>query len=76
MWNETKGQGENYTTECLLDYDYIKNHYRLIAVDLGRLKELDSNRKAIYQITFVEKLKKLDNNSNATDAFNKQSMFV
>ena len=28
------GQGEGYTTRCLLDYDCIKNHYRLIAVDL------------------------------------------
>ena len=33
----TTGQGEDYTTGCLLDYDYIKNH-RLIAVDLRRQK--------------------------------------
>ena len=32
----TTGQGEDYTTGCVLDYDYIKNHYRLIAVDLIR----------------------------------------
>ena len=30
-----KGQGEDYTTGFLLDYDYVKNHYRLIAVDLS-----------------------------------------
>ena len=29
----TTGQAEDYATGCLLDYDYIKNHYRLIAVD-------------------------------------------
>ena len=29
------GQGEDYTTGCLLDYEYIKNHYRLAAVDLS-----------------------------------------
>ena len=23
----TTGQGKDYTTGCLLDYDYIKNHY-------------------------------------------------
>ena len=46
----TTGQGEDYTTGCLLDYDYIKSHYRLIAVDLGRQKELDANPKAIQQI--------------------------
>ena len=32
------GRGENYTTWCLLDYDYNKNHYRLIVVDLSRQK--------------------------------------
>ena len=25
----TTGQGEDYTTGCLIDYDYMKNHYRL-----------------------------------------------
>ena len=31
----TTEQGEDYTTGCLLNYDYIKNHYRLIAIDLS-----------------------------------------
>ena len=44
------GQGEDYTTGFLLDYDYIKNHYRLIAVYLSRQKELDADRKAFQQI--------------------------
>ena len=43
-------QGEDYNTGCLLDYDYIKNHYRLIAVDLSRQIELDADPKAIQQI--------------------------
>ena len=34
----TRGQGEDYATGCLLDYDYIKKHYMLIAVDLSRQK--------------------------------------
>ena len=34
----TTGQGEVYNTGCLLHYDYIKNQYRLIAVDLIRQK--------------------------------------
>ena len=34
----TTGQGENYTSGSLLDYDYIKNHYRLISLDLSRPK--------------------------------------
>ena len=49
----TAGQGEDYTTGCLLDYDYIKNHYLLIAVDLSRQKELDADQKAIQQIEFA-----------------------
>ena len=39
-------QGENNTTECLLDYDYIKTHYRLMAVDLIRQK-IDAYLKAV-----------------------------
>ena len=27
------GQGDDYTTECLLDYAYFKDNYRLITVD-------------------------------------------
>ena len=65
------GQGEDYTTGCLLDYDYIKNHYRLTAVDLSRQKELHVVPKAIQQIEFVEQLKKLDAKSN-----NNESVFV
>ena len=42
----TTGQGEDYTTGCL-DYGYIKNHYRLIAVDLNRQKELDADPNII-----------------------------
>ena len=74
----TTAQGEDYTTGCLLDYDFIKNHYRLIAVDLSRQRELDADSKAIQQIEIVEQLKKLDNNNNnnATDEDNDQSMFV
>ena len=44
----TTGQGEDYTTECLLDYEYVKNHYRLVAVDLCRKKELDVDPKATH----------------------------
>ena len=50
-----------------MDYDYIKKHYRLIAVDLSGEKELDADLKAIEQIELVEQLKKLDNYGTATD---------
>ena len=29
----TTEQGEDYTTGCLLDFDYIKNQPRLITID-------------------------------------------
>ena len=70
------GQSEDYTTRRLLDYDYIKNHYRLIAIDLRRQKELDADPKAIQQIGFVGQLKELDAEDNTTDADNDQYMFV
>ena len=40
----TTGQGEDYTTGCLLDYESIKNHYALIAVNLSRQKGNSANR--------------------------------
>ena len=58
--NLTTGQGEVYATGCLLDYEYIKKHYRLIADDLSRQKELNTDPKEIQQIEFVGQLKKLD----------------
>ena len=44
----------------MLDYDYIKNHYRLIAVDLSRQKESDADPKAIQEIEFLGQLKNTD----------------
>ena len=35
------GQGDDYTTGCLLDYQYFKDHYQLIAVDLSKQKEFE-----------------------------------
>ena len=68
----TTGQGEDYTAGCLLDYDYIKNNYRLIAIDLSRQKELDTDPKAIQQIEFLGQLKNIDGiNADGT-----QNMFI
>ena len=52
------GQGEDYTSECSLDYGYIKTHYISIAIDLSGQKELDTDPKAIQQIVFTGHLKK------------------
>ena len=45
-------KGDDYTNGCLLDYQYIKDHYQLIAVDLSKQKELDADLRAIQQIEF------------------------
>ena len=30
------GQGDDYTTGCLLDYPYLKENYKMIAIDLSK----------------------------------------
>ena len=40
-------QGDDYTTGCLLDYQYFKDHYQPIALDLRKQKELDADSRAI-----------------------------
>ena len=32
----TIGQGDDYTTGCLLDYTYFKKYYTMISVDLSK----------------------------------------
>ena len=46
------GKGEDYTTGSLLDYNYFNKHYKLVAVDLSKQKELDPDPRAIQQIEF------------------------
>ena len=45
-------KGEDYTTGSLLDYNYLLKHYKLVAVDLSKQKELDADPRAIQQIEF------------------------
>ena len=51
------GQGDDCTTGCLLDYQYFKDHYQLIAVDLSKQEEWDADSRAIQQIEFYGMLK-------------------
>ena len=44
------GQGDDYTTGCLLDYSYFKNYYKMIAIDVSKQQALDVDPKAIQQI--------------------------
>ena len=55
------GQGDDYTTGCLLDYTYFKENYKLIAIDLRKQQELDADPKAIQQINFTANLDRVGN---------------
>ena len=35
------GQGDDYTTDCLLDYFCFKKNYKMIAIDLSKQQVLD-----------------------------------
>ena len=52
---KSTGQGDDYTTGCLLDFVYFEKSYRLIAVDLSKQKALDADSRAIQQIIFTGK---------------------
>ena len=43
----TAGQGDDYTTGCLLDYPYFMDTYKMIAVDLSKQQALDADPRAI-----------------------------
>ena len=60
------GQGDDYTTDCLLDYSYFKDHYKMIAIDLSKQQALDADPRAIQQINFTANL---DREGNTTMFF-------
>ena len=50
-------QGDDYTTGCLLDYQYFKDHYNLIVFDLCKQKGMDADSRPIQQIEFYGMVK-------------------
>ena len=57
----TTGQGDDYTTGCLLDYAYFKENYKMIAIDLSKQQALDADPRAIQQINFTANLDRAGN---------------
>ena len=55
------GQGDDYTTGCLIDFAYFEKNYRLIAADLSKQKALDADSKAIQQIILTGRIKAAEN---------------
>ena len=49
-------RNNEYTTGHLLDYDYFKKYYKLIAIDLSRQQVLQENEDLIQQINFIGRL--------------------
>ena len=47
------GQRDDYATGCLLDYDYFKDYYKMIAIDLRKQQALNADWQAIQQINFT-----------------------
>ena len=52
------GQADDYTTGCFLNYNYFKNYYNMIAIDVNKNKSLDADPNAIQQINFTGNLEK------------------
>ena len=52
--------------DCLLDYNYFKNHYKFIDTDLSKQQALDADSRAIQQINFTGNL---DRDNGATMFF-------
>ena len=55
------GQGDDYTTGCLLDHHYFNNYYKMLGMNLGKQQALDANPKAILQINFTANLNQDEN---------------
>ena len=49
-------RNNEYTTGNLLDYDYFKKSYKLIAIDLSKQQALQENEVLIQQINFIRRL--------------------
>ena len=52
----TTGRSEEYSTGCLLDYDYCLKDFNTVGIDLSHQAALDSDSKINQQIEFVYKL--------------------
>ena len=50
------GQGDDYTTSCLLDCNYFNNYYKMIAIDSSKHQVLNADLRAIQQINFTVNL--------------------
>ena len=50
------GQGDDYTTGCLPEYNYFNKHYTMMAIDLNKQQAIDADPKEIQKIDFTGNL--------------------
>ena len=55
------GQGNDYTTGCLLDYSYFKKNCKRVTIGLSKQQALDADPRAIQQINFTANLDRTGN---------------
>ena len=76
-------KNNSYTTGNLLDYEYFKNQYKLIAIDLSKQIELE-NLDLKQQINFIGRLEEnnatmlfiIEKKEETTFDFSQNSVFV
>ena len=54
-------KNNKYTTGNLLDYDYFKKYYKIIAIDLSKQQVLQESKDLIQQINFIGRLEQAAN---------------
>ena len=54
-------KNDEYTTGNLLDYDYFKKYYKLIAIDLSKQQALQENEDLIQKNNFIVKIEEAAN---------------
>ena len=54
-------KNNEYTTGNLLDYNYFKKYYKLIAINLSKQQVLQENEDLIQQINFIGRLEEAAN---------------
>ena len=55
------GPEDDYTTDCLLDYPYFQDSYKMIAAELSKQQALDGGPTSNQQINFTSNLDRASN---------------
>ena len=54
-------QVDEYAAACLSDFDYFRDNYKMIGIDLSKRQELDPDPREIQQINFTANLDRAKN---------------